>query len=77
MRDARPYRRRDLPFGILLSAETDSSVGGTVLAVLVREGSEAEAWRYAVSNESCRMHDPLQFAVTGGVGLGLSVAKVP
>ena len=23
-------------------------VGGTVLAVVVREGSEAEAWRYAV-----------------------------
>ena len=29
------------------------------------------------SNESCSMHDPLQFAVTSGVGLGLSVAKVP
>jgi len=25
-----------------------AAVGGTDLAVLVREGSEAEAWRYAV-----------------------------
>jgi len=45
-----PPKPGGLRFGEVPPERRDKVVGGTGLAGSVREGSEAEAWRYAVSD---------------------------
>jgi len=58
------------------SSRRDKAVGGTGLAVVSVRAVRLTAGGMPFLIESCSWHDPLLFAGSRSVGLGLSVAKV-